>query len=74
MLLVPLLPTNEDIPFTLVTQIAQYVKVRLAEYNKKLSPSVPSLDNKIDNGLDYPVQDPHEQVLSNTDKLAKWTK
>ena len=55
MLLLPFLLTNEDIPFTWVTQMAEYVKVRLGEYNKKPSPSVPSLDNKNDNGLNHPV-------------------
>ena len=62
-LLVPFLPTNEDIPFTLVTQMAEYVKVRLAKYNKKPSPFAP-----------ITIQDSHEQVLNNVDDLAKLTK
>ena len=60
MLLVPFLSVDDDVPFTSATQLAQYVKVKLAEYNKKSSPSGPSLDNKNDDGLNRPVEDPHE--------------
>ena len=45
LLLVPLLATKEDIPFTLLTQLAEYVKVRPAKCNKRLSRSVPNLNN-----------------------------
>ena len=56
-LLVSFLPTNKDIPLTLVTQMAEYVKVRLAKFNKKPSPSIPSLNNKNDDGFNCRVQD-----------------
>ena len=74
MLLIPFLPGDDDVPFTSATQLAHYVKVKLAEYNKKVSPSGPSFNNKNYDGLNRPGEDPHEQILSNADELAKLTK
>ena len=74
MLLIPFLSVDDNVLFTSATQLAQYVKVKLAKYNKKASPSGPSLHKKNDNGLNHPVEDPHEQILSNADELVKLTK
>ena len=71
MLLLPFLSVDDDVPFTLATQLVQYVKVKLAKYIKKASPSGPSLHNKNNDGLNRPVEDPHEQILSNADELVK---
>ena len=74
MLLLPFLSIDDDTPFTLPTQLAQYIKLKLAKYNKNnLSPSGPSLDKKNDNGENHLVQDPHEQILYNVDELVKFT-
>ena len=75
MLLFPFLSIDDNTPFTSATQLAQYVKVKLAKYNKE-NPSLPGpcLDNENGDGENRPVQDPHEQILSNADKLIKLTK
>ena len=54
--------------------MAQYVKVKLAEYNKKnLSSAGPSLNKKNDDGENCHVPDLHEQISSNADELVKLT-
>ena len=69
-----LLATTEDIPSTLLAELAEYIKVRLAKINKVLSPSAPSLNNENDDDSNRPVQDSHDQVLNNVDKMAQLTK
>ena len=55
--------------------MAHYIQQKLAEYNKKYPlPSATSLDKKDGKDENCPIPDPHEQILSNADKLVRLTK
>ena len=69
MLLVPFLPGKQYVPYSLPTQMAHYARVKLNKYNKVAYPDGPILNNKNDDGLNCPVEDPPEQILNNAVKL-----